>query len=246
MKIASPWKRLQGNHFWRAVDREHNRIIIEQLAGCTHILDLGCGYGSLTAALQQAGFQAVGVDADAEQIAQARALFPEAANALFPMDAARLQFPDQRFDAVVLRDTLHHLWEEADTTRAFSEIERILRPGGRLVIFDPNPNFVVRTARRLIAHQDAECTFQEARTWLEQRDWKIQRQFFTELFALPLSGGYVGLELVPAWPALHPPLIAANRILSSALSRWGLGPHLLWRYVLTAVRQTSFGASRTT
>lgn len=234
MKIASPWKRLQSGHFWQAVDAEHNRIIAEQLAGCRSALDIGCGYGSLTAYLNRAGFDAIGVDADQPQVEQARALFPAIAEKLFAMDANALEFPDGRFDAVVLRDTLHHLWEESDVEKAFGEMERVLKPGGRLVVFDPNPNFIVKTARRLIHHRDAECTFREARTLLEQRGWTIRRMFFTEFFALPLSGGYVGIELAPRWPALHRVLIRANRVLSNLLARLGLGPALLWRYVITA------------
>jgi len=235
MKIKTPWKRLDKGRFWQAVDAEHNRLIASQLIGCREVLDLGCGYGSLTAYLTQAGFITYGVDADRQAIDKSKLLFPS----LHPeyinvMDANSLDFPDNRFDGVVMRDTLHHIWEESDVENAFSEIERVLKPEGTLVIFDPNPNLIVRTSRWIARHQDAQCTFREATTLLSQRGWLIKRTFFSECFALALSGGYVGVELTPRWPFLHGALLIANRAASQLFSQLGLGPAVLWRYVISA------------
>jgi SAM-dependent methyltransferase len=235
MKIKTPWKRLENNHLWQAVDAEHNRLIAEQLSGCKEVLDLGCGYGSLTAYLTQVGFQTYGVDSDQQSIVQAKQLFPSLQDEHIKLiDAHALGFADNRFDGVVLRDTLHHLWEESDIDKTFAEIERVLKPGGVLVIFDPNPNFVVRTSRWLARHEDAQCTFRQATTLLSQRGWVIRQTSFSEFCALPLSGGYVGLELTPRWPFLHKILLTVNRDASQLLSRLGLGPSLLWRYMIRA------------
>lgn len=235
MKIKTPWKRLDKGRFWKVVDAEHNRLIADQLTDCRTVLDLGCGYGSLTAYLSQIGFVTYGVDSDQQTIDKSKLLFPSLHNEhIKVMDANSLDFPDNRFDAVVLRDTLHHIWEEGDSENAFSEIERVLKPRGILVIFDPNPNFIVRISRWIARHQDAQCTFQEASTLLSQRGWIIRRTFFSECFALALSGGYVGVELTPRWPFLHSALIIANRAASQLFSKIGLAPTLLWRYVIKA------------
>jgi SAM-dependent methyltransferase len=235
MRIEAPWERLEDGRFWRAVDAEHNRLIAEQLGDCHEVLDLGCGYGSLTAFLTAAGFDTRGVDSDTQSIDRAKLLFPSLDDGdLADMDACSLDFPDDRFDAVVLRDTLHHLWEEGDVDTAFDEIERVLRPEGRLVVFDPNPNLVLQTCRWIARHRDARCTFPEARGLLTRRGWTIRRAFYSECFALAVSGGYVGIEFTPRWSSLHAVLLAANRAASRLLSKVGLGPALLWRYCVLA------------
>lgn len=48
-------------------------------------------------------------------------------------DACRPPFPDHSFDAVLCDDLLHHV---ADPARMFSEIARVLRPGGAVLIRD--------------------------------------------------------------------------------------------------------------
>jgi ubiquinone/menaquinone biosynthesis C-methylase UbiE len=54
-------------------------------------------------------------------------------------DVAHLPFPDGSFDAVVSTMSMHH-W--ADTAAGLAEIERVLRPGGRAVIWDFRPGGV--------------------------------------------------------------------------------------------------------
>jgi len=235
MKIKEPWKRLEKGHFWQIVDAEHNRLISEQLKGCTDILDLGCGYGSLTSYLTEVGFNTYGVDADENVVTKAKQLFPSLSSEnIQVMDANFLDFQDERFDGVVLRDTMHHLWEEGDIEQSFGEIERVLKPGGTLVIFDPNPNFIVLTSRWIARHQDAQCSFQTANDYLLSRGWIIKETFFNEFFALALSGGYVGIELVPKWPIWHKALIKTNRNVSEFLSRMEIGSKILWRYCIKA------------
>jgi ubiquinone/menaquinone biosynthesis C-methylase UbiE len=48
-------------------------------------------------------------------------------------DAATLPFPDSAFDFVVSSWSLH-LWDEP--ARVFAEIHRVLRPGGRALVYD--------------------------------------------------------------------------------------------------------------
>jgi SAM-dependent methyltransferase len=235
MNVKSPWIRLQGGHFWQAVDRRHNEWIRHELGGCHKILDIGCGYGSLSAYLAKSGFEVYGIDADSQSIETAKCLFPELCpERMRTMDAESLDFPDDYFDGIALRDTLHHIFEEGSTELAFSEMERVLRPGGRLVIFDPNPNFVLLFCRWLIRHQDARCSFSDAIKLLLRRNWIIQNTFFTDAFALALSGGYVGPCLMPKWKFLQTVTVAADRTLCKFIQKLGLGQYVLWRYGITA------------
>lgn len=128
MHILKPWERLRTGGLWSRVDNEHNRLIAEELSGCKHILDLGCGYGSLTRYLSAKGFCVHGIDADPVSIEQGRHLFGELSpDTLQVMSADHLEFPSVTFDAVVMRDTLHHLYEEGDVDRTMSELERVVK-----------------------------------------------------------------------------------------------------------------------
>lgn len=134
------------------------------------VLDIGCGYGSLTNHLSQLGFQVTGIDSDVEMIRRGKSLFPELKEEnLQIMDAVKISFQDGFFDAVNLRDCLHHLYQEPNINSIFLEIERVLQPNGLLVIFDPQPNVVLRFARILAKHQDEQCSEEEANNLLVSR-----------------------------------------------------------------------------
>jgi arsenite methyltransferase len=51
-------------------------------------------------------------------------------------DARRLPFADAVFDVVVSSLALHNIYVEDERAQAVSEIARVLRPGGRVMIWD--------------------------------------------------------------------------------------------------------------
>lgn len=230
MRISNPSKRLNSGSFYRLVDQEHNQYLARRLRG-TSVLDIGCGYGSLVDYLCRQGKNAVGIDSEPECIDIARRRFPGRGYILGSFE----QFPDRSFDHVVMKDALHHVFEERDVKVTLREIKRILKPGGTLVIFDPNIQFVLRLCRKIMRHNDAECDIEDARKRLQRAGFTIRQVDFYELFALPASGGYVGICFVPPIAFLQHALILLNRFFSRILVRTPLARHLLWRYLLVAV-----------
>ena len=104
------------------------------------VLDVGCGTGTLAMEVARRVGHAgcvVGVDPGTEQIAHARA---KAARRHLPIEfqigvIEQLPFPDQTFDVVLSTLMMHHL--PAPLKRqGLTEIARVLKPGGRLIIAD--------------------------------------------------------------------------------------------------------------
>ncbi|HKQ02504.1 MAG TPA: class I SAM-dependent methyltransferase [Actinomycetes bacterium] len=106
------------------------------------LLEVGCGPGHLSTRLAQRGFDVTGLDLDPAMIARARANThrPETGDQRRPEflvgDVAALAFPDRSFDLVVSTLSMHH-W--ADPAAGLAEIGRVLRPGGRALIWDFRP-----------------------------------------------------------------------------------------------------------
>ena len=88
-----------------------------------HILDVGCGEGTLTLKIKEAGAEVVGIDNSLSMIGAARAKGLDARL----MDAAELKFAEA-FDAVFSNATLHWV---IDKERAARAIWFALKPEGR-------------------------------------------------------------------------------------------------------------------
>jgi ubiquinone/menaquinone biosynthesis C-methylase UbiE len=105
-------------------------------------LEVGCGPGHLALRLAHLGLEVTGLDLDRAMIARAHANADRRRNrgrprpALLVGDAAALAFPDASFDLVVSTLSLHH-W--ADPAAGLAEIGRVLRPGGRALLWDFRP-----------------------------------------------------------------------------------------------------------
>ncbi|OHA64756.1 MAG: hypothetical protein A2843_02455 [Candidatus Wildermuthbacteria bacterium RIFCSPHIGHO2_01_FULL_48_27b] len=98
------------------------------------VLEIGCNRGALVKRLQGLGVDAYGVDINAEAIAD------RVTNNLSVMDATHLEFPDNSFDKVYSLHTIEHI---PDLQKALTEMERILKPQGRLVLTYPiEPSFM--------------------------------------------------------------------------------------------------------
>jgi ubiquinone/menaquinone biosynthesis C-methylase UbiE len=108
-------------------------VRLSGLPAGARVVDLGCGSGVFTDALQRRGYCCAGVDLSSKLIAIARNKFPKIK--FIEGDAEQLPFNDGSFDGVLLSGLIHHL---PDPSGCASEVLRILRPGGKFVAFDPN------------------------------------------------------------------------------------------------------------
>lgn len=100
------------------------------------ILDIGCGSGPLAAALLERGAHIDGFDSSIAMINLAQRRLGEDAQLSVARLGDELPYADDTFDDAVASLVFHYLptWHEA-----LSEVRRILKPGGRLILSVNHP-----------------------------------------------------------------------------------------------------------
>lgn len=113
-----------------AVSRRELAVVVDQAvrARGVDVVDIGCGYGRILNALSAAGANVVGVDQSAEMAALAS---KQGHRVVRSRLGDPLPFDDNSFDAVTSIRVLKYL---SDWVPALSEMARVVRPGGRVVI----------------------------------------------------------------------------------------------------------------
>lgn len=112
--------------------------LVDALNLHSKVLDIGAFYGHLSSRLQGLGFEVSAVDAWREVL-----LYRERYNRLgielkgCDLDREGLPFDANLFDCVVFAEVLEHL-QPSSVARTLSEIGRVLKPGGFLVLTTPN------------------------------------------------------------------------------------------------------------
>ena len=102
------------------------------------VVDIGCGTGRALPALRAAvgpDGTVIAADLTPEMLAEARPQAVAARAALVLADARRLPFPDASADALFAAGLVDHL---PDTEAGLTELARVTRPGGLLVLFHPS------------------------------------------------------------------------------------------------------------
>lgn len=118
----------------------YERPAMVRLAGDVdghRVLDAGCGSGPLSAALDAKGAIVTGFDSSKEMVELARQRLGAEADLRVADLSEPLPFDDDVFDLVVASLVLHYL---RDWDAPLTELRRVLRPGGRVVLSVPHPS----------------------------------------------------------------------------------------------------------
>ena len=100
------------------------------------VLELACGTGEVTRLVHDLGHDVTALDFAEPMLAVARAKHAGKPRLRFlHADAGRTMEPDASYDAILCR---HLVWTLTEPEAAFADWFRVLRPGGRLLVFDGN------------------------------------------------------------------------------------------------------------
>lgn len=111
------------------VDRHLRRINTFLMPGTKdRILEIGCGRGFLTRKVQRIAPATIGTDLNAQAVANA------VTSGLRVMDAQALDFSDATFDKIYSFHAIEHI---PNLAAAFAEMDRVLKPGGRVLLVYP-------------------------------------------------------------------------------------------------------------
>ena len=105
------------------------------------IADFGCGPGFFSVLLSRQGYQITGIDISQKMVAaavqNAARYIPNHPPLFLHKDDGFSSFPNDVFDAVVTRNVT---WTLLKPQAFYKQCRRVLKPGGRLLVFDANWN----------------------------------------------------------------------------------------------------------
>jgi ubiquinone/menaquinone biosynthesis C-methylase UbiE len=130
-RLLEATARAERDHFWFRGFRKFVEPLVADVADgrLLEILDCGCGTGHNLHMLRRYG-RAYGIDLTFSGLQYARR---QGEQKVACATAGQLPFPDQRFDLVTSFDVLYGL-PDAVEIAAISEMRRVLKPGGRLIV----------------------------------------------------------------------------------------------------------------
>jgi SAM-dependent methyltransferase len=153
--------------------------LVRQYGGGANLLEYGCADGMISIVYDRLADNAAyfhGIDISDKAIERARqnCASQGLTNCNFTvMDAENLTFSNNEFDVVFGRGILHHL----DLNKCFTEISRVLRPGGKAIFTEPlGHNPAINLFRKMTPQYRTEDEHP-----LVMNDLKIARGAFREI-----------------------------------------------------------------
>lgn len=145
------------------------------------VLEVGTGKGRVTALLAKrlARLTTIEIDPTAVHKARLHAVFMGVRHKIrfVTGHAERIPFPDRSFDSVVSANVLHHMKRPY---RILAEILRVIKPGGKIVLTDPDRSGMKALARMHVAegkkHPESGVRVAESARWLKSRGCRVVRR----------------------------------------------------------------------
>jgi SAM-dependent methyltransferase len=226
---ARTWHERLKNHVYAMRYRAVHRMVAHQSFGS--VLDVGCGTGDFAQLFDPARTHYVGIDISERMIAESRRLFP--AHQFKVADGDSIHAANESVDLVLSIGVLEYL---PDPLSHLTELARVTKPGGAIIVTVPNGSNrsrqFDRPIRRLIdsppgkwlrsAMRRPSLTRPKERTVVKDASIRHRHMTVEELRRIGITAGlalvdhshvslYVASELIPGAAAL-------NDVVSRALS----------------------------
>ena len=122
--------------FANVINRRANRALCAEvekvLSPADEVLECACGTGLLSGVIADKCKSLIATDFSANMLKRARKKYGNRDNVTFRQaDILHLDYPDNRFDAMVAANVIHLL---DDPYKALAELNRVCRPGGKIIV----------------------------------------------------------------------------------------------------------------
>ncbi|MBD0370779.1 MAG: methyltransferase domain-containing protein [Pyrinomonadaceae bacterium] len=175
---------VEGSHWWYIGRRRILSSFVKEIcstikSGRPKILDVGCGTGANLVMLGEFG-EAHGIDVSHDALSFCRERGLERVS---HGSAEELPFEDETFDLVTALDVVEHL---DDDLAGLKEFRRVLRPGGRILLFVPAFMFLWGLQDE-VSHHRRRYTLPELLKVVREAGFEIERATYANItFFLPI------------------------------------------------------------
>lgn len=218
--LDNPIKRMMGNSQDQFIAVKARWLLRREPAlsqGGLDLLDYGCGTADLLRVLAGLGARATfaGCDVSTGMLAEVAKRWPQGLGPtpeIAAQEGALTPFPSGRFDVVTISAVLHHV-PPVERAAVYRELARVLKPGGRLYVFEHNPrNPLVRyvVARTPIDANAILLDEKEVRHGLlDSAHYEIDSDYL--MFMPPGIAALRGIDRLLAWLPLGAQYVVAAR-----------------------------------
>jgi 2-polyprenyl-3-methyl-5-hydroxy-6-metoxy-1,4-benzoquinol methylase len=165
------WFNLHYNRFLKTLE-----ILVNETKNGSTLLEVGCSPGYLTLAVKKLGYKIYGIDFEPENIIESLAS-ADIVIKKCDIERERIPFNDEMFDCVLFTEVLEHL-NYFKVKHALSEIRRVLKKGGLLILSTPNlasleNRILLFVGKEIISlSHNRVYTLKEIKRLLEDQDFK--------------------------------------------------------------------------